>query len=60
MNRLPAAGRSLACLALLAFAVTPSASSQEMTIGNGEKNSIVADKAVFEGSTMIGHVIAAP
>ena len=51
MNRLLTPGRSLACLALLAFAVTPSASSQEMTIGNGEKNSIVVDGMSLEART---------
>ena len=51
MNFLPTASRSLACLAVLAFAVPPSASSQEMTIGNGEKNSIVVDGMTRQGRT---------
>ena len=51
MNFLPTAGRSLVCLTLLAFAVPPSASSQEMTIGNGELNSIVVDGMTRQGRT---------
>lgn len=51
MNFLPTAGRCLVCLALFALAVPASAPGQEMTIGNGEKNSIVVDGMTRQGRT---------
>ena len=51
MNILPSTGRRLAFLALLALVAPPAVPGQEMTIGNGEKNSIVVDGMTREGRT---------
>ena len=51
MNTFVAASRSLACLTLLAFAVAPSAWCEEITMGNGEKNSIAVDGMTRDART---------
>ena len=43
MNVFIAAARNVACLALLAFTLASSAWCQEVTMGNGDENSIVVD-----------------
>ena len=51
-NQLPDAGqRFIGRRRQLAFAVVPSASSQELTIGNGEQNSIIVDGMTRETRT---------